>query len=101
MTEKLSNELARAILGDSYIEDCSYQLETCEEGFNVIITDNVSGSVSFIYLAEEVCTPMPMHSTLPCVYTSSDETYDLVSIYSGLLVMAYSLLVLCGWLSCM
>lgn len=53
MIEPMGPAMAKSILGDKYSADYRYELETTDEGLQVIITNKESGESSVIKLADD------------------------------------------------
>ena len=53
MIERLAPSMAKTILGDKYSPDFRYELETSEEGLQVIITNKETGESSVLKLSED------------------------------------------------
>lgn len=54
MIEPIGPAMAKSILGDSYSSDYRYELETTEEGLQVIITNKETGESSVLKLSDDI-----------------------------------------------
>lgn len=54
MIEPIGPAMAKSILGDKYSPDYRYELETTEEGLQVIITNKESGESSVLKLSDDI-----------------------------------------------